>query len=52
MKESSSRSFPSVMEKNPKDWMAITLWSGKELGNSKIAENEKMVDDEVDSKMV
>ena len=28
MKESSSRSFPSDMEKNPKECMAITLRSG------------------------
>ena len=57
MKESSSRSFPSDTEKNLKDCMAITLQSGKDLGNSKNgengkAENEKMVDDEVNSKKV
>ena len=42
MKESSSRSFPSDTENNPKDCMAITLRSGKELGNSKEVENEKV----------
>ena len=55
MKESSSISFPSDTKKNPKDCMAITLRSGKELRNSKNAENrkaenEKMVGDEVDKK--
>ena len=63
MKESSSRSFPSDTEKNPKDCMAITVRSGKEvrdgkeLGNSKNDENrkvdnEKIVDEEVDNKKV
>ena len=35
MKDSSSRSFPSDTKKNPKDCMAITLRSGKELRDSK-----------------
>ena len=63
MKESSSRSFPSDKEKNPKDCMAITLWSGKELedgkghGNCKNVENgktenEKIVDKEGANKRV
>ena len=42
MKKSSSISFLSDMEKNPKDCMAITLRSGKELGDSKDVENEKV----------
>ena len=58
MKESSSISFPSDREKNPKDFMAITLWNGKELedgkepGNSKKAKNEKIVNDDVNNDKV
>ena len=56
MKESSFRSFLSHMEKNMKDCKAITLWSEKELGNSKNdengkVENEKIVDEEIDNKI-
>ena len=46
MKESSSRSFPSSMEKNPKDYMAITLRSGKEIGDSKDLVDSKKVENE------
>ena len=49
MKESSSRSFPSDTENNPKDCMAITLRSGKELGNSKEVENEKVENEKVET---
>ena len=42
MKESLSRPFPSDMENNPKECMASTLRSGKELGDSKEVENEKL----------
>ena len=42
MKESSFRSFPSDTENNLKDCMAITLRSGKDLGDSKKVENEKV----------
>ena len=63
MKESSSKSFLSDTEKNPKDCMAITLRSGKELGNeerlgdSKIVvngknENKKILDENVANKRV
>ena len=45
MNESSSRSFPSDTEKNPKECMNITLRSGKELGDSKEVENEKVEND-------
>ena len=40
MKASSSKSFLIDMEKNPKDSMAFTLRSGKELGDSKEVESE------------
>ena len=61
MKKSSSRSFSSDTEKNPKDCMSITLQSGKEvedgrrLGNAKGVMNEKtgnkkMVNEEVANK--
>ena len=36
MKESSTRHFPSDTEKNSKDCMTITLWSGKNLGIPKM----------------
>ena len=58
MKESFFRYFPSDTKKNPKDCMAITMRSGKELGdgkelgNSGKVENEKIVDEEVDNKKV
>ena len=58
MKESSSRSFPSDTEKNLKDCMAITLQSGKELGdgkelgNSEKVENDKIVNEDIDNKKV
>ena len=42
MKESSSRSFLSDTEKNPKECMTITLMTWKELGDSKEVENEKL----------
>ena len=51
MKESSSKSFPSDMENNPKDCMAITLRSGKELGDSKEVENEKVEIEKEEVKM-
>ena len=44
MKESSSKSFLSDMDKNPKDCMAITLRSGKDLGDSKELGNSKKVE--------
>ena len=34
-KQSFSKSFPCNIEKNPKECMAITLKSGRELDNSK-----------------
>ena len=40
-KESSSRSFPSDTEKNPKDCMAITLRSEKDLEDEKGLGNSK-----------
>ena len=63
MKASSSKSFPSNTEKNPKDCMAITLRIGKYvehgriLGNSKDAvigesESEKLVDENDANKRV
>ena len=48
MKESSLRSFPNDKEKNPKEWMSITLRSGKELGDSKVVENEKLENEKVE----
>ena len=51
MKESSSRSFLSDMEKNSKDFLSITLRSGKELGNSKKVENEKVVNGKIEMRM-
>ena len=41
MKESSSRSFPSDIEKNPKEFKAITLRSGKVLENLTRVDEEK-----------
>ena len=51
MKESSSRSFQSDTKKNPKDFMAITQRSGKELGKSKEVENEKVEIEKEEVKM-
>ena len=38
----SLKTFPSDLENNPKDCMAITLRTGKELGDSKEVKNEKV----------
>ena len=46
MKENSSRSFSSDTKKNRKDYRAITLQSGKELGDSKVLLDSKKVENE------
>ena len=52
MKDNSSISFSSDTKKNPKDCMAITLWSGKKLGNSKEAKNKKIENKMIENKKV
>ena len=42
-------SFPSDAKKNPKDWMAMKMSSGKELQERKEAE-KKLLDEESESK--
>ena len=51
MKESSSRYFSSDTKKNPIGCMSITLRSGKELGDSKEDENEKVEIEKEEVKM-
>ena len=40
LKQSSSKSFPSDIKKNPKECMAITLGMGKELDDSIVVEKQ------------
>ena len=51
MKESPPTSFPSDKEKNPKECKAITLRSGKELGDLKEVEKEKVEVENEESKV-
>ena len=51
MKASSSKSFPIDTKKSPKECMAITLWSGKELCDSKEVESEKVEAEKKDARV-
>ena len=55
LKKQSKDTFPSDTQKNPKDCLAVTLRSGKELQerkkNEKEAENEKAIQEEKNHKL-
>ena len=46
-----SKSFPSNTEKNPKDCIVVTLWSGKEHGDSKEVEGETVETEKEDDRV-